>query len=187
MPTSSRDSSLLECTGPRVRASVMDSPLGEILLLASEQSLCGLYFMGQRFQPELDANWQWDPTPFLSVKQALWRYFTDPGEPFRFRLNPKGTPFQKNVWDRLRRIPPGGKFAYSDVAVALRKATAVRAVGSAIGRNPISIIIPCHRVVGANGDLTGYAGGVDRKNWLLRHEAQLPSCSGDATDRFFSR
>ena len=84
-----------------------------------------------------------------------------------------GTPFQKRVWQALNEIPAGKTYSYAEIARQIGAASAVRAVGSAIGRNPVSVIVPCHRVVGSNGKLTGYAGGLDRKAWLLAHEARI--------------
>ncbi len=154
-------------------ASNYQSPLGEILLLATEAGLKGIYFSGQRYFPPADSNWVWDDAVFSSVKDALDAYFHRSDKPFSLQFDLHGTAFQKRVWQALGDIPAGETRTYADIARQVGAPTAVRAVGSAIGRNPVTIIIPCHRVVGSNGKLTGYAGGLDRKAWLLSHEVRI--------------
>jgi methylated-DNA-[protein]-cysteine S-methyltransferase len=105
--------------------------------------------------------------------EQLAEYFAGSRTTFSIPLEPVGTPFQRRVWEALRAIPYGTMLSYSDLARRLGDVRATRAVGAANGRNPIPIIVPCHRVVGANGDLTGFGGGLDRKRWLLEHEGVL--------------
>ncbi|MGD1895924.1 MAG: methylated-DNA--[protein]-cysteine S-methyltransferase [Phormidesmis sp.] len=154
----------------------LESPVGELLLTANSESMCesltGLYLKGQKHFPELSEDWveRTEFTIFEQVKTQLGEYFAHKRETFDIPLSPRGTDFQKQVWQFLHQIPFGQTASYGELATRLGKPGAARAVGAANGRNPISIIVPCHRVVGASGKLTGYAGGIDRKQWLLRHE-----------------
>ncbi|HVX62078.1 MAG TPA: methylated-DNA--[protein]-cysteine S-methyltransferase [Pirellulales bacterium] len=149
------------------------SPLGELLLLSDGESLSGLYFAGHRRGPAPGADWRRDKGPFKQVEDELARYFAGESCEFNVRLAPRGSEFQREVWNELRRIPPGATLTYAQLAARIGRPKAVRAAGAANARNPISIIVPCHRVVGARGALTGYAGGLERKEWLLRHETRL--------------
>ena len=165
------DDSITQTTWP--------SPLGSIILAATGQGLAGLWFEGQRHFPrprEGVHRWPHDPDhPVL--RQAivqLGAYFAGRQTVFDLPLDLSGgTAFQRSVWSALRDIPRGGTVRYGDISQRIGKPAAVRAVGAAIGRNPISIIVPCHRVIGASGALTGYAGGLDRKTALLRLEGAL--------------
>lgn len=151
------------------------SPLGPLLLAASAQGLAGVWFAQQRHRPpdSLVAGW---PTtaihPLLqAAEQQLARYWVGELSAFDLPLDLSGgTPFQQSVWQALRAIPCGQTLRYGELASQIGRPAAVRAVGAAIGRNPLSIVVPCHRVVGADGSLTGYAGGLDRKAALLRLE-----------------
>lgn len=105
-----------------------------------------------------------------TAKQQLQEYFAGSRREFDLPLNPHGTVFQRAVWQHLQQVPYGNTQSYGDIAAALANPKAVRAVGAANSRNPIAIVIPCHRIIGANGTLTGYAGGLDKKAWLLQHE-----------------
>ena len=153
-----------------------DSPLGPITLAGEDGALTGLWFDGQKyFGAGLPAGTpEGEPPVFRQVRAWLDRYFRgeDPGP--ATPLAPAGTAFQRAVWEVLREIPYGRTATYGQVAQAagrgLGRNTSPRAAGSAVGRNPISLLIPCHRVVGAGGSLTGYAGGVERKQRLLIHE-----------------
>ena len=107
----------------------------------------------------------------MEACEQLTAYFSGDLQQFELRLAPHGTEFQKKVWQELCRIPFGASISYGELARRIGQPTASRAVGLANGRNPISIIVPCHRVIGANGTLTGYGGGIERKKWLLEHEA----------------
>jgi len=114
--------------------------------------------------------WQRDATPFAEALRQLRAYFAGDLHTFSLALAPAGTPFQRRVWDALLEIPYGATASYRDIAIAIGKPSAVRAVGLANGRNPIPIIIPCHRVIGSDGSLTGYGGGLDVKRFLLELE-----------------
>lgn len=154
-----------------------DSPLGGILLAADETGLTGLWFDGQKFfARDLPAERVEQNTPALSeVKRWLDIYFTGKEPDFMPPLHPIGSAFRRSVWDILLRIPYGQTTTYGEIARQLaekqgRLRIAAQAVGGAVGHNKISIIIPCHRVVGTNGSLTGYAGGIDKKVKLLEWE-----------------
>ena len=121
-----------------------------------------------------DASWQQSDAPFAAVREQLAEYFAGERQQFDVPLKLAGTPFQQRVWQELVRIPFGTTITYAQLAQRVGQPTASRAVGHANGRNPISIIVPCHRVIGANGKLTGYAGGVDKKQWLLAWERVAP-------------
>ena len=147
------------------------SPLGPILLAADETGLTGLWFEGQKYFPSfLGVDYQEKETPVLT-ETVRWLdvYFSgkDPG--FLPPLHPQGSPFRQTVWDILLTIPRGQTMTYGEIARRLGVHSA-QAVGGAVGHNPISILIPCHRVVGSDGSLTGYAGGVERKTRLLQLE-----------------
>ena len=161
-----------------VQATVQ-SPLGSITIAATSTGLAGLWFEDQKhLPPELSgaAVWPTDPShPVLKqVSQQLTEYFA--GQRLRFDVPMDlagGTAFQLSVWQALLAIAPGETASYSDISSRIGKPAAVRAVGAAVGRNPVSIIVPCHRVLGADGSLTGYAGGLDRKTALLKLEGAL--------------
>jgi len=154
---------------------IKESPVGEILLTGDGRSLTGLYLKGQKHFPTQTAEWTESDSaqPFADVKQQLSEYFSNQRQSFNLPLAAKGTEFQQTVWQLLPDIPYGETVSYGSLAHKLDKPSASRAVGAANGRNPISIIVPCHRVVASNGKLTGYAGGVDKKQWLLAHEQGL--------------
>jgi methylated-DNA-[protein]-cysteine S-methyltransferase len=156
---------------PRHHA-LLPSPLGEILLTFDDAVLTGLYFVGQKDAPPIGADWiRDDGHPIAArVGTQLARYFAGAGVDFDVPLRLDGTAFQQRVWQALRGIPAGRTLCYGDIARLVGAQAAVRAVGAAIGRNPVSIIVPCHRVIGRNGTLTGYAGGLARKETLLRLE-----------------
>ena len=150
------------------------SPLGDVLLAATEQGLAGVWFVHR--QEHLPDTHHWtthEAHPILmAATQQLNEYFLGQRQSFDLPLQPAwGTPFQRAVWQALQRIPFGRTSTYGDIARDIGNLKAVRAVGAAIGKNPHSIIVPCHRVLGANGSLTGFAGGLDRKQHLLLHEA----------------
>lgn len=155
------------------------SPLGELLLVSDGESLTGVYYEDHRRGPAPGANWRRDAGPFNQVQDELAAYFAGELLAFNVPLAPRGSDFQREVWSELRRIPPGKTLPYSELAARVGRPKAIRAVGAANARNPISIIVPCHRVVGSNGALTGYAGGLRRKEWLLRHEASVQLCLAD--------
>jgi methylated-DNA-[protein]-cysteine S-methyltransferase len=152
---------------------IVASPLGDLLLTGDGQALTGLYMLDAGAKPPAP-EWPRDPAQFTAVAAELDEYFQGKRETFTVPLAPSGTDFQMAVWDQLSKIPYGRTVSYGGIAAALgKRPVASRAVGLANGSNPISIIIPCHRVIGADGSLTGYGGGLDRKEWLLRHEGAL--------------
>jgi methylated-DNA-[protein]-cysteine S-methyltransferase len=150
------------------------SPLGSLLLAATEKGLCGLYFEQHKYfsGPQ---GWRRDASnPHL--KAAIYQldeYFADVRRDFDIPLDLAGTTFQQAVWEALRSLPFGDTSTYQAIAQRIANPKAIRAAGTAIGRNPVSIIVPCHRVVGTSGSLSGYAGGLERKRYLLEHEGQL--------------
>lgn len=149
------------------------TPLGPLLLVATEQGLAGAWFEQQAHHPgTLELPREPRLPLFERTAQALAAYFSQPGS-YRFNLplDPQGTAFQQAVWRQLQAIGPGKLGHYGQIAWALGNPSASRAVGAAVGRNPISIILPCHRVVGRDGAFTGYAGGLHRKQALLQAEA----------------
>ncbi|MGV9992422.1 methylated-DNA--[protein]-cysteine S-methyltransferase [Streptomyces sp. NPDC003374] len=150
--------------------TVTDSPYGPLTLVAEDGVLCGLYMAGQRHRPPEESFGDRDDTPFAAAKEQLSAYFAGELRTFTIPLRLRGTPFQLKVWEQLRAIPYGETRSYGQLAHALGNPGASRAVGLANGRNPIGIIVPCHRVVGATGSLTGYGGGLPRKRRLLDFE-----------------
>ena len=154
------------------------TPLGPVLLLASPDGLAGLWFHRQRHHPAAERMAQWTDTPddplLREAARQLDRYFGASGHTFDLPLDlSAGTVFQQTVWRALLNIPRGHTTSYLALAQQIGRPLAVRAVGTAIGRNPLSIVVPCHRVVGSDGGLTGYAGGLDRKRALLHLESAL--------------
>lgn len=155
----------------------LDSPLGRMVLAATAQGLCGAWFVDQKHLPPW-ADWPTvDGQPVLRAAcQQLDEYFAQQRQHFELPLDlSSGTPFQQSVWQALLAIPYGGRSTYGRLGAAIDNAAAVRAVGGAVGRNPLSIIVPCHRVLGADGSLTGYAGGLARKTRLLQIESPSES------------
>ena len=146
-----------------------DSPLGRLLLTSNETALTGLHFVGEKYFPRVESFWYEDEdAPHIRrTCIQLEEYFAGTRSVFEVPLDPSGTPFQLNVWMKLRDIAYGETISYGELACRVGNSNASRAVGAANGRNPISIIVPCHRVIGADGSLTGYAGGVQRKKSLL--------------------
>jgi methylated-DNA-[protein]-cysteine S-methyltransferase len=151
----------------------MDGPLGRILLVSEHGALIGLYFVGQKYEVVPNSDWseERDSPLVAQAKTELAEYFAGKRTAFNLPLRPRGTPFQLHVWQNLVTIPCGTTVTYGAIAESLGAPRSVRAAASAIGRNPISIVIPCHRVIGSNGSLTGYAGGLARKRALLALEA----------------
>jgi methylated-DNA-[protein]-cysteine S-methyltransferase len=148
------------------------SPLGELLVMGDEGGLTGLYLPTGRHTALTPQSADRDDAALADVRRQLDEYFAGKRTEFELRLNPHGTPFQLKVWLALRTIPFGSTASYGQQAARIGDPGSARAVGLANGRNPISIIVPCHRVIGANGSLTGYGGGIEAKRWLLDHEAQ---------------
>ena len=150
--------------------SFIDSPLGRMCVQGDGQFVTGLYMPAHKGRRGPDPSWQESDAPFSAVRQQLAEYFAGERQQFDVPLKLAGTTFQQQVWQELVRIPFSTTITYAELAQRVGQPTASRAVGHANGRNPISIIVPCHRVIGANGKLTGYAGGVDKKQWLLAWE-----------------
>jgi methylated-DNA-[protein]-cysteine S-methyltransferase len=154
---------------------VVDSPLGALRLYAEDDVLVGVYFPQQHV-----AAWSGAPVSdthpvLVRAARELEEYFTGEGRAFTVPLRFHGTDFQRSVWTALTAIPYGAQRSYTQIAVAIGQPQAVRAVGAANGSNPLSIIVPCHRVVAGDGALTGYAGGLLAKRWLLEHEQKVLS------------
>lgn len=155
----------------------LPTPLGELVLAASDIALTGVYFPTSRHgSPPTDgAEWlEHDRHEVLvRAREQLTEYFVGTRTSFDLPLEAAGSAFERRVWDALRAIPYGTTTSYSQLARRLGDIRATRAVGAANAKNPIPIIVPCHRVVGAHGELTGFGGGIDRKRWLLEHEGAL--------------
>jgi methylated-DNA-[protein]-cysteine S-methyltransferase len=149
----------------------LDSPIGELTLVSDGEALTGLYMDAQRHRPELPTATAADDAVLAATRRQLGEYFAGERREFDLPLRPAGTAFQREVWDALREIPYGETAGYGELAQRLGRPGAARAVGLANGRNPIAIVLPCHRVIGAAGALTGYGGGLERKRYLLDLEA----------------
>lgn len=155
------------------------SPLGRIIMAATDKGLAGLWFEGQRHLPEecvTGSSWPEDASHLVlqQTTRQLKEYFDRQRRQFELPLDLSGgTAFQQAVWQVLLAIPSGATASYGDVSKRIGNPAAVRAVAAAVGRNPVSIIVPCHRVLGSNGSLTGYAGGLERKTALLKLEGAL--------------
>ena len=155
------------------------SPVGELILTASETALKAVFFPVRRNRSAPEAGWVEDdgrgPAGALlaAVRRQLTEYFEGTRTTFDLALDGTGSTFERRVWDLLRTIPYGATTSYGALARRLGDPRATRAVGAANGKNPIPIIVPCHRVLGARGELTGFGGGLDRKRWLLEHEGAL--------------
>jgi methylated-DNA-[protein]-cysteine S-methyltransferase len=154
-----------------------ESPQGRILLVATEAAVCGVYFIGQKHFPEKEKAWRRDPdhAPLKQAKRELQEYFAGKRKRFMVALAPEGTPFQRAIWKAISSVGFGETITYGELAQRARHPGSARAAGAATGRNPIGIIVPCHRIVGANGSLTGYAGGLGRKRSLLALEGASPA------------
>lgn len=143
------------------------SPIGTLEIKGNEEGLYSLLFMDEEIEPT--------KKPHDSIKEVIYQldeYFTGIRREFGLKLNAEGTEFQKKVWEQLVEIPFGKTASYLDISLKLGDEKATRAVGNANGKNPIAIVVPCHRVIGTSGKLTGYAGGLWRKEWLLKHETE---------------
>lgn len=164
--------------------SLLESPIGWISIEANDSAITRIEFLDAEALPKPNEG---DLTE--QARTQLAQYFAGERHQFDLPLAPAGTEFQQHCWQALLNIPYGETRSYADQANAIAKPKAVRAVGSANGANPISIVVPCHRVIGKSGRLTGYAGGLDKKEWLLALENQqhtLPGIPGKAQDRNFS-
>ena len=149
----------------------VDSPIGELLLVGDGRALHGLSMLDGPRPPRIATAWERSDTCFAPVRRQLDEYFAGGRPAFELPLTMAGAPFDQRVWEELRRIPYGETISYGELARRIGHLSAARAVGVANGRNPISVIVPCHRVIGADGSLTGYGGGLERKRFLLELEA----------------
>ena len=148
-----------------------ESPVGELLLISNGEALTALHMTAGRYVPSVNVDWQHAEQPVLTqTRRELDEYFTGKRRTFSMPLAPTGTDFQKQAWIALTKIPFGEKRTYGQQAAIIGRPKAVRAIGAANGKNPIGIIVPCHRVIGADGTLTGYAGGLHNKEFLLKLE-----------------
>lgn len=158
--------------------SYADSPLGPLLLCGDGAGLSGLYMTDQKYGRAVGPGWRRNDLAFQAARRQLGEYFDGRRRRFDLPLRPAGTPFQRAVWQALLAIPYGSTRSYGELARLLGRPAAARAVGAANAKNPLGILVPCHRVLGCGGALTGYAGGAERKRWLLDHEArQLHFCA----------
>jgi methylated-DNA-[protein]-cysteine S-methyltransferase len=154
------------------RFTYFESPIGPLLLCCDGAVLTGLYMDTPSLPPRDSGNWMEDASadPLPQTVRQLREYFVGTRREFDLPLRLEGTSFQQRVWRSLREIRYGETWSYGQLAKRIGNPNASRAVGLANGRNPISILVPCHRVIGADGSLTGYGGGLERKRWLLAHE-----------------
>jgi len=152
--------------------TIVDSPLGPLTLVATDGVLSALYMDAQRYLPDEAMFGERTPAGFEEIERQLAEYFAGERTAFTVPLAPQGTPFQERVWREIRRIPYGKTITYAELARRAGSPGSARAAGAATGRNPLSIVVPCHRVVGSAGSLTGYAGGIERKARLLALEGR---------------
>jgi methylated-DNA-[protein]-cysteine S-methyltransferase len=153
-----------------VTHTTAQSPVGELTLVAEDGRLTGLYFPHHWYRPDPATFGDRDEAGFGEAKRQLAGYFAGERERFDLPLGPRGDAFGQRVWELIGRIPYGQTVSYGELARELRDGTTAKDVGAAVGRNPLCVIVPCHRVVGKDGSLTGYAGGLARKRFLLRLE-----------------
>jgi len=154
--------------------TTVDSPIGELLLVGDGHALRGLYMQGGR-RKRIDPGWERADAPFATVAEQLEEYFDGRRREFDVPLVLDGPPFQRQAWHALREIPYGETVSYGEQARRIGQPDAARAIGAANGQNPIAVIVPCHRVIGADGSLTGFGGGLERKRLLLDLEADAVS------------
>ena len=153
--------------------TIVDSHIGPLTLVASDGALSGLFMDDQRHRPDPSTFGEYDARAFARISEQLDAYFDGTLDHFDVELAVHGTEWQKRVWAGLSAIPYGTTISYGELATRVGSPKASRAVGLANGRNPVGIIVPCHRVVGSSGSLTGYGGGLERKRWLLDHELKV--------------
>jgi len=169
--------------------TAIHTPIGVLTLSATAEGLTGVYFEENRHGPTREEIEGWQAADLaqagerasevlVTTRAQLEEYFAGERTHFELPFAPRGTEFQQKVWLALREIPYGEVVSYSAIAERIGSPKAVRAVGAANGRNPLPVVVPCHRVVGANGDLTGFGGGIDRKRWLLEHEQRVVAKPG---------
>ncbi len=156
----------------RIFFTSLDSPVGELFLTSNGEAITELFMDKRKGGPKPIDNWLRDDSRFREAADQLRAYFAGELTDFDLPIVTTGAPFQQRVWNELRKIPYGSTISYGELAQRVGNPKASRAVGAANGSNPISIIIPCHRVIGSNGNLTGYGGGIERKKFLLEFEAE---------------
>jgi methylated-DNA-[protein]-cysteine S-methyltransferase len=156
----------------RIYYTTMESPVGTLQLVAEELGLRTVWFVRGRKEEKPEAEWKEDPAFFVDVMRQLNAYFAGELREFEIPLLMRGTEFQKRVWKALLAIPYGATMSYGELAKKIGEPKAVRAVGAANGQNPIPIIVPCHRVIGSDGSLTGFGGGLENKKKLLELESR---------------
>lgn len=151
------------------------TPTGPMTVAVDDDGVRFIAFEHERHPIPRASDWQHAPARVRDARRQLEEYFAGKRRAFDLVLAPRGTPFQRRVWNALREIPWGATWSYLELATRLGDPKATRAVGAANGRNPLPIVVPCHRVIGADGSLTGFGGGIDAKRWLLTHENALPA------------
>lgn len=172
---------VMETQSPEIRYCYVDSPMGTILLTAEGDALSGVYFTDHCHSPAPATGWRHDDAALEPIQAQFSEYFDGRRNQFDLAVVLHGSPFELMVWAALRAIPYGETVSYGHIARAIGRPTAARAVGAANGRNPVCIVVPCHRVIGANGTLTGYGWGLERKVWLLDHEKRPTGSPRQAT------
>ena len=167
-----------------VRRSFRAGALGVVRVIATDSAIVAIDFADttcHRRAPAIESSWREPSARHCLIDRAvreLGEYVRGTRRSFSLPLAPQGTAFQRAVWDQLAAIPCGETRTYAEIARAIGRPRAARAVGAANARNPLAIVVPCHRVIGGDGELTGYAGGIDRKRWLLAHESRHPTAGG---------
>jgi methylated-DNA-[protein]-cysteine S-methyltransferase len=157
-----------------------DSPIGELLVLGDKEKVRGLLMNGDGTFDDRKLELTQDQEAFADTIKQLEQYFAGDRDTFELPLEPSGTEFQRAVWNALEQIPYGETRSYGEIAAQVGRPKAARAVGMANNRNPIAVIVPCHRVIGSGGALVGYAGGLERKIWLLDHEREARSANSSS-------
>jgi methylated-DNA-[protein]-cysteine S-methyltransferase len=169
---------------PAISYSYVDSPVGRLLLAGDPDGLALISFSTGRRPREPSASWARDDRVFAEAIAQLRSYFAGERREFSLPLQPRGTPFQERVWSALRAVPFGATISYGELARRIGQPSAARAVGAANGANPLPIIVPCHRVIGADHSLTGFGGGLETKRYLLAHEARFTRRHARQSDLF---
>ncbi len=160
---------------PAALTTTIDSPIGSLTLTAEGGALTGLHMHRQRHFPAIAPTAEREDPALAPIVEQLQAYFAGELTAFELTLDLRGTPFQRRVWGALQEIPYGETISYGELARWVGSPNASRAVGAANGRNPVAIVVPCHRVIAADGGIGGYGGGLERKRWLLEHEGAASS------------
>jgi methylated-DNA-[protein]-cysteine S-methyltransferase len=158
-----------------IRYARFESPLGPVVAVADEHGLTHIDFVGAKYEQKVTSDWVEDPAypPLRDCGKQLAEYFAGRRRSFDLPLAPEGTPFQRSVWREIARVPYGETISYAELATRAGAPGQARAAGAATGRNPLGVVVPCHRIMGSDGSLTGYAGGLERKRGLLDLEGAL--------------